>query len=146
MPIQSYNSKFFNHLYMIKNKNYDIEVMGVTASKYFEFLKFFHFTTKMITEIWNKTYTEIFEGILENEVGGYISVVIKNMKDSLTVLQEEIITYELQRYWSITGRTDEQPFMYEYPIQMIYFELLETEQLFYDLQKYLPKKTKVRMA
>ena len=68
------------------------------------------------------------------------------MKDSLTVLQEEIITYELQRYWSITGRTDEQPFMYEYPIQMIYFELLETEQLFYDLQKYLPKKTKVRMA
>ena len=146
MPIQSYNSKFFNHLYMIKNKNYDIEVMGVTASKYFEFLKFFYFTTKMITEIWNKTYTEIFEGILENEVGGYISVVIKNMKDSLTVLQEEIITYELQRYWSITGRTDEQPFMYEYPIQMIYFELLETEQLFYDLQKYLPKKTKVRMA
>ncbi|GHU36567.1 hypothetical protein FACS1894193_07590 [Bacilli bacterium] len=146
MPIENYDSKFYNHLYMIKNDNYDIEVIGITASKYFEFLKFFHFTTKMIIELGKGKYTEIFEGILDNEVKGYISVVIKDMKDSLTVLQEEIITYELQRYLSIKGKTDEQPFLYEYPIQKIYFELLETEQLFYNLQKYLPKKTKVRMT
>lgn len=142
--IQILDPIFFNHIYTIKNKNYDIIKVSNQTIKYFELLNDFPISVRIIRRVFLLSFSEIFIMLDKVEVITFLDNILKNKKKSLSLIEKELIIYEIQRY-SFKKLRVKKTITYSYPIQKIFVKIKKDNILIKDILYEEKKLTCVKL-
>ena len=142
--IQILDPIFFNHIYTIKNKNYDIIKISNQTIKYFELLNNFPVSVRIIRKVFLLSFSEIFMILDKIEVITFLDNILKNKKKSLSLIEKELIIYEIQRY-SFKKLRIKKTITYSYPIQKIFVKIKKDNILIKDILFEEKKLTCVKL-
>jgi len=141
---ETLNVECCNHLYTIKNNDYDIINIEKATKKYFELLRLFFVSVKIMHDLIKSPYKDIFEALKVKKclVSFLEDFILKNEK-TLHNIGKELILYEICRYKKNKDMLNSGYVEFEYPIQDIFKEIILYNSEIKDVLDYERNKTTV---
>lgn len=142
--MEKFPTLYFNHLYTIKNPNYDVLYYVHCASIFFPMLYKYQIATYIMFNLKHKNICKVFEQLdqfsAEEEA---ILFFYEKYKGELSLIEQELIIYEINMNRIFENKIQEYSQEYSYSIQKIYREVKQDKRNFLKINDYKKSPTKI---